>query len=95
MNTLLLQEGATHQASTFIAIDKMVEAVGKNASTTVSDAHSIAARGRLITIVCLVLGIVLAIVFGFLLPADHQTAVQGCGPGQSHGRWRSYQNHGC
>jgi methyl-accepting chemotaxis protein len=67
MNTLLLQEGATHQTSTFAAIDKMVEAVGKNASTTVDSAHAIAARGRLITIVCLVAGIVLAIVFGFLL----------------------------
>jgi methyl-accepting chemotaxis protein len=67
MNTLLLQEGATHQTSTFAAIDKIVEAVEKNASTTVDSAHAIAARGRLITIVCLVAGIVLAIVFGFLL----------------------------
>ncbi len=67
MNTLLLQEGATHQANTFAAIDKMVQAVEKSATATVNDAHAIAARGRLITIVCLVIGVLLAVGFGLLL----------------------------
>ncbi len=67
MNTLLLKEGATHQANTFAAIDKMVEAVQKKAVSTVSDAHAISARGRTITIVCLVAGVLLAVFFGFVL----------------------------
>jgi methyl-accepting chemotaxis protein len=67
MNTLLLKEGAAHQTNTFAAIDKIVQVVEKGSATTVEEAAAIAARGRLITIVCLVAGIVLAIVFGFLL----------------------------
>lgn len=67
MNTLLLQEGATHQANTFAAIDKMVQAVEKSATATVNDAHAVFAHGRLITIVCLVIGILLAVGFGLLL----------------------------
>ncbi|WP_319588547.1 methyl-accepting chemotaxis protein [uncultured Desulfobulbus sp.] len=67
MNILLLKEGASFQTNTFAAVDKMVEAANKTASATIQEAKDIAARGRLITIVCLVLGIVLAIVFGFLL----------------------------
>ncbi len=67
MNALLLKEGATHQANTFAAIDKMVQITQNFAKTTVEDAHTIAARGRLITIICLVVGVVLAIFSGAFL----------------------------
>ncbi|WP_310600506.1 methyl-accepting chemotaxis protein [Desulfobulbus sp.] len=67
MNTLLLQEGATHQANTFAAIDKMVKAVGANADMNVADAHTIASRGRLVTIVCLAIGVALAAFSGLML----------------------------
>ncbi|WP_051554036.1 HAMP domain-containing methyl-accepting chemotaxis protein [Desulfobulbus elongatus] len=67
MNTLLLQQGATEQTNTFAAIDKMVQAVEKNAAANVEAAHKIAARGRLITIVCLVIGVAMAVFSGLLL----------------------------
>lgn len=67
MNTLLLQEGATHQTNTFAAIDKMVAATEKATAVTVEEAHSIAQRGRLITIVCLLIGVGLAVFSGLLL----------------------------
>jgi len=67
MNTLLLQEGTTHQTNTFIAIDKIIQNVEKTTTATVADAHATAARGRLITIVCLIAGVVLAVFSGFLL----------------------------
>lgn len=67
MNTLLLKEGTTHQVNTFAAIDKMVSAVEKTATATVEEAASMAQRGRLITIVCLVIGVCLAVFSGVLL----------------------------
>jgi len=67
MNTLLLQEGATHQTNTFAAIDKMVQTAEKAAATTVIEANTEAGRGRLITIICLAIGLTLAIASGFLL----------------------------
>jgi methyl-accepting chemotaxis protein len=67
MNTLLLKDGATFQTNTFAAIDKMVETAKKTAAVTIQEAKNIAAQGRLITIICLVVGIVLALVSGLLL----------------------------
>ncbi|MBE0584640.1 MAG: methyl-accepting chemotaxis protein [Desulfofustis sp.] len=67
MNTLLLQEGAALQAKTFAAIDQMMQIAEKAAHQTVEGAHGIASTGRMITIICLVVGVVLAIVSGFLL----------------------------
>lgn len=67
MNNLLLVEGATLQANTFSAIDKMVAKVEASAKETVKEAALTANRGRLITIVCLVTGVFLAILSGLLL----------------------------
>jgi len=67
MNSLLLQEGTTHQANTFAAIDKMVATAKMNAAARVERTNAIAGRGKLITIACLVAGVVLAMVFGLLL----------------------------
>jgi methyl-accepting chemotaxis protein len=67
MNTLLLQEGAMRQQETFAAIDKMVDIAEKSAAGTVTGAHEMAETGRLVTIICLVVGVVLAIFFGLLL----------------------------
>jgi methyl-accepting chemotaxis protein len=67
MNTLLLEEGAAHQARTFTAIDQMVAVAEKAAHQTVEGAHAIASTGRMITVICLVIGVVLAIFSGFLL----------------------------
>jgi len=67
MNTLLLQQGATHQTNTFAAIDKIIHSVEKVTATTVAEAHATASRGRLITIVCLITGVALAVFSGFFL----------------------------
>ncbi|SHH30754.1 methyl-accepting chemotaxis protein [Desulfofustis glycolicus] len=67
MSTLLLEKGAAHQAKTFAAIDQMVQIADNAARQTVEGAHGIASTGRMITIICLVVGVVLAIFSGFLL----------------------------
>jgi methyl-accepting chemotaxis protein len=67
MSALLLKEGETHQLKAFADIDKMVQAAEKSAAATVTHAQSSAARGRFTTIICLVLGIVLAVFSGVLL----------------------------
>lgn len=67
MNKLLLEEGAAHQAKTFEAIDKIVDKAISVTAATVAEGKSVASRGRLITVICLVAGVGLAVVLGFLL----------------------------
>jgi methyl-accepting chemotaxis protein len=67
MNKLLLEEAATYQVNTFAAIDKVLKKANEVASLSVTAANDIASRGRLITIVVLIVGIILAVSFGFLL----------------------------
>lgn len=67
MNTLLLQDAATLQTNTFAAIDKIVVAVDKNAKKHVTDTNATADQGRLITIICLLVGVAIAVCSGFLL----------------------------
>jgi len=67
MNKLLLEEAAAYQASTFTAIDKVIKKAHDVAAESVTSANTIAQRGRLITLVVLIVGIVLAITLGFLL----------------------------
>jgi len=67
MNTLLLEEGTTHQTNTFIAIDKIVQKANDVTTAMIAEGKTSADRGRLITIACLVAGFVLAITLGFLL----------------------------
>jgi methyl-accepting chemotaxis protein len=67
MNQALLVEGEKHQVNTFLAIDKIVNKAEEVANTTVNAAESSARRGKIITIACLVVGLVLAVVLGFTL----------------------------
>jgi methyl-accepting chemotaxis protein len=67
MNTLLLEEGRISQAKMNGAIDQMVQKAEEVTNTTVASAQSSAIRGRLITILCLGIGIVLAVTLGILL----------------------------
>ncbi len=67
MNKLLLLEAATYQTNTFAAIDKVTKKANEVATQSVTAANDIASRGRLITIVVLIVGIVLAVTLGFLL----------------------------
>ncbi|MCB2173766.1 MCP four helix bundle domain-containing protein [bacterium] len=67
MNTLILNDAAAHQDKTFAAIDQMVQIAEDAAHQTVEGAHGIASTGRMITIICLVVGVVLALVSGLLL----------------------------
>ncbi|MCL2457443.1 MAG: methyl-accepting chemotaxis protein [Desulfobulbus sp.] len=67
MGILLLQEGATYQANAFAALDKMVDVVNKYAENHIEATHAMAGRGRLLTIVCLVIGGVLAVFSGLIL----------------------------
>lgn len=67
MNQMLLVEGEKHQVNTFLAIDKIVNKAEEVANTTVSAAESSARRGKIITIACMAVGLVLAVVLGFTL----------------------------
>jgi methyl-accepting chemotaxis protein len=67
MNDLLLGDGAAYQVSTFTAIDNMVAKADEVTAETIQTATAIAKRGQTITIVCLVVGVLLAIVLGLLL----------------------------
>ena len=67
MNKLLLEEGEKHQINTFAAIDKIVHKAEESSKNTVKFADASSKRGRLITIISLVVGIILAIALGFLL----------------------------
>lgn len=67
MNKVLLVEGEKHQINTFVAIDKIVNKAEEAAHSTVNDATVSARRGQMITIACLVIGVVLAVTLGFLL----------------------------
>ena len=67
MNKVLLVEGEKHQINTFLAIDKIVKKAEEVTRSTVNDAKVGARRGQMITIACLVAGVVLAITLGFLL----------------------------
>ncbi|MGB3223000.1 MAG: methyl-accepting chemotaxis protein [Desulforhopalus sp.] len=67
MNTLLLEEGETLQNETFAAIDTIVQIAEKRAEDRIQSAHDIADRGRLITTICLAVGVLLAISSGFVL----------------------------
>lgn len=67
LNTLLLIDGATHQANTFSAIDKMVDKVDTLTEETVDGALSTASRARFVTIICLVVGVLLAVLSGLIL----------------------------
>lgn len=67
MNKLLLEEGERHQINTFAAIDKIVKRVEESSDLSVTATNASASRGRLITIVCLVIGVSLAVALGFLL----------------------------
>jgi methyl-accepting chemotaxis protein len=67
MNKLLLEEAATYQVNTFAAIDKMVKKANEISIQSVTAANDIASRGRLITVVVLIVGIILAVTLGFLL----------------------------
>ncbi len=67
MNNLLLNEGEVHQTATFAAIDSIVQIAEQKAQNRIQSAQAIADRGRLITIICLVAGILLAICSGFIL----------------------------
>ncbi|MBV5319017.1 MAG: HAMP domain-containing protein [Desulfobulbaceae bacterium] len=67
MNKLLLEEAATYQTTTFGAIDKMIKKANDISIESVSSANDIANRGRLITIIVLIAGVILAVTLGFLL----------------------------
>lgn len=67
MNNLLLDEGEVHQNATFAAIDTIVQIAKNAAEKRIESAHDIAGRGRLITIICLAAGVLLAISSGFIL----------------------------
>ena len=67
MNKLLLEEGAAHQAKTFEAIDKIIDKAIGLTTAMVTEGKTVASRGRMITIVCLVAGVLLAVALGFLL----------------------------
>jgi methyl-accepting chemotaxis protein len=67
MNQLLLVDAAGFQDRTFAAIDAMVKRAEELAATSVADAQAIADRGRLITIIFLVVGVLLAVALGFIL----------------------------
>ncbi len=67
MNKLLLVEAATYQTNTFAAIDKVTKKANEVSTQSVTTANDIANRGRLITIVVLIVGIILAVTLGFLL----------------------------
>jgi len=67
MNKLLLEEAATYQASTFTAIDKVIKKAHDVAAESVTAANTLARHGRLVTLMVLVVGIVLAVTLGFLL----------------------------
>ena len=67
MNQLLLIDAAGFQDRTFAAIDAMVLKAEELAAASVADAQAIADRGRLITIIFLVVGVLLAVALGFIL----------------------------
>lgn len=67
LNKLLLIDGATHQADTFSAIDRIVDKVETLTDETVEGALVTARKGRFITIFCLAAGVFLAILSGFVL----------------------------
>ncbi|MFN2355850.1 MAG: methyl-accepting chemotaxis protein [Desulfopila sp.] len=67
MNNLLLEEGEVHQNATFAAIDSIVQVAKDAAVKRIESAHDIAGHGRLITIICLAAGVLLAICSGFIL----------------------------
>nr|WP_275888402.1 methyl-accepting chemotaxis protein [Desulfobulbus alkaliphilus] len=67
MNQLLLIDAAEFQDRTFAAIDTMVHSAEELAAASVADAQTIANRGRLITIICVIGGILLAVALGIIL----------------------------
>jgi methyl-accepting chemotaxis protein len=67
MNQLLLIEADGYQDRTFAAIDAMVTKARELAAASVANAEAIADRGRLITIICLVAGVLLAVALGLIL----------------------------
>ncbi len=67
MNKLLLEDAATYQVTTFAAIDKMIKKANEASAESVTSANTIATRGRLITIIVLIVGVLLAVTVGFLL----------------------------
>ena len=67
MEELQLKGADVHQAATVAAIDKIVQRVEADAAEMAKEADAMARRGILITIVCLVVGVVLAIGLGLVL----------------------------
>jgi methyl-accepting chemotaxis protein len=67
MNKLLLEDGEQYQKNTFAAIDKIVKKAEESASASVTVAQASASRGKLITIICLVVGFALAVALGLIL----------------------------
>ncbi len=67
MNKLLLEDAATYQVNTFAAIDKVVKKATEASAESVLSANTTATRGRLITIIVLIVGVLLAVAVGFLL----------------------------
>ena len=67
MNKLQLEEGAATQAAMNAAIEKIVDKSEEVVAATVAEGKAVASRGRLITIICLAAGVVLAIGLGLLL----------------------------
>jgi methyl-accepting chemotaxis protein len=67
MNQLLLTEAAVHQDETFEAMDAIVKEAEQEAQRTVLAGKAIAKTGTIITAIGIVVGVVLALVFGFYL----------------------------
>ncbi len=67
MNKLLLEEAAVHQENTFTALDTIVKKAEEESANTVKRGEGIAKTSQFITIVCICLGVALALVFGFYL----------------------------
>ncbi|WP_051305290.1 HAMP domain-containing methyl-accepting chemotaxis protein [Desulfogranum mediterraneum] len=67
MNVLLLQEAARHQVDTFNAMDAIVDKAIAGAEEVVKEGEAIAQTGRLITLIGIGAGVVLALGLGFYL----------------------------
>ncbi len=67
LNTILLKESMQHQNAAFADLDDIVGKARAYAQDATERARATAARGKTITIVCMVMGTVLALLFGMLL----------------------------
>jgi len=67
MEDLQLKGADAHQAATLAAIDKIVQRVEADATEMAKEAEALARRGILITVVCLVAGVGLAVGLGLVL----------------------------